>query len=345
MKEFKLKLSFAQVQGVVRGTLIDPAPGQLFKVSEPAEADEQTIIFLEQEKLLDAAQKSHAGLIITTEEYRLKLSGRPLLIVEHPYFSLMVLVTYWLVQEGANRVYQIHPSAIIAEDVRYEGEVSIGANAVIEGGCVLGKGVIIESGCHLGANVSLGSGTKLMPGVNIHADCQLGKNCLIHSGVVIGADGFGFMLMGEKQQKIPQVGNVIIGDDVEIGANSCIDRATLGSTVVGNGTKIDNMVQIGHNCVIGKHCILCAQVGLAGSTVVGDYVYLAGQVGAAGHLKIGDRAMIGAQSGVAGDIPEDGRYLGSPAIDGGIQKRVMAIQKNLPDMYRAYLRDKKNHPS
>ncbi|MBP7310262.1 MAG: UDP-3-O-(3-hydroxymyristoyl)glucosamine N-acyltransferase [Candidatus Cloacimonetes bacterium] len=341
MKEFKLKLGYPQIQGITRGTLINQGAGQLYKVSEPREADEHTIIFLEQDKLLEQVQGSAAGLIITTEAYRQALGNRPLLIVDNPYFSLMVLIHYWLMQEDANRLYQIHPSAIIAADVRYEGEVFIGAHVVIESGCVLGNKAVIEAGCHLGANVVIGSGTKLMPGVNIYSDCSLGKNCLIHSGAVIGADGFGFMLMGEKQQKIPQVGNVSIGDDVEIGANSCVDRATLGSTIIGTGTKIDNFVQIGHNCIIGKHCILCAHVGLAGSTVTGDYVYLAGQVGAAGHLKIGHRAMIGAQSGITGDIPDDARYLGSPALEGGLQKRIMAIQKNLPDMFKAYLKAKK----
>lgn len=341
MKEFKLKLSYPQIQGITCGTLVNQGAGQLYKVSEPSEADATTIVFLEQDKLLEQVQSSAAGLVITTEAYRQALDGRPLLIVENPYFSLMVLINYWLAQEDANRLYQIHPSAIIAADVHYEGEVSIGAHVVIESGCVLGNKAIIEAGCHLGANVIIGNGTRLMPGVTIYNSCRLGKNCLIHSGVVIGADGFGFMLMSEKQQKIPQVGNVCIGDDVEIGANSCVDRATLGSTIIGDGTKIDNMVQIGHNCLIGKHCILCAQVGLAGSTVLGDYVYLAGQVGAAGHLKIGNRAMVGAQSGIVGNIPDDARYFGYPAIDSGIQKRIMAIQKSLPEMYKAYLKTKK----
>ncbi len=181
----------------------------------------------------------------------------------------------------------------------------------------------------------------LYPRVSIYEDSVIGKNCIIHSGVVIGADGFGFVQMNGIQQKIPQVGNVIIGDGVEIGANSCIDRATLGSTKIGNGTKIDDLVMIGHNCSIGEHSILCSQVGLAGSTRVGDYVYLAGQVGVAGHLTIGSRAMIGAQSGVVNNVPEDARYFGSPAIDAKLTMRIVATQKHLPDMYRAFMKAKK----
>jgi UDP-3-O-[3-hydroxymyristoyl] glucosamine N-acyltransferase len=164
----------------------------------------------------------------------------------------------------------------------------------------------------------------------------IGRKCIIHSGVVIGADGFGFLLMDGIQVKIPQVGNVVIHDDVEIGANSCIDRATLGSTVIGKGTKIDNLVQIGHNCVVGEHSILCAQVGLAGSTIVGDYVYLAGQVGAAGHITIGSRAMVGAQSGIAASIPAGAKYFGTPAIDANTMKRSIVAQKHLPEMYRSW---------
>ncbi|MDZ4122092.1 MAG: UDP-3-O-(3-hydroxymyristoyl)glucosamine N-acyltransferase [Candidatus Cloacimonadaceae bacterium] len=158
----------------------------------------------------------------------------------------------------------------------------------------------------------------------------------MHSGVVIGSDGFGYILMQGRQQKIPQIGNVVIHNDVEIGAGTTIDRATFGSTVIGEGTKIDNMVQIGHNCTIGKHSIICAQVGLAGSTNVGDYVYLAGQVGVAGHLTIHDRAMVGAQSGVANDIEAGAKYFGYPARNADLTKRIMAVERYLPDMYRAY---------
>lgn len=311
------------------------------KVSEPAEADSQTIIFLEQERLLDAVRESQAGLIITTGEFAAQLDGKTLLVVDKPYFSLMLIISYWQHLENKDRSFSIHASAVVANDIRYEGEVSIGANVVIGSGCVLGKGVIIGEGCSIAENVMIGTGTILYPRVTVYEDCVIGKNCILHSGAVIGADGFGFLLMNGVQQKIPQVGNVVLGDGVEIGANTCIDRATLGSTRIGNGTKIDNLVQVGHNCIIGEHSILCSQVGLAGSTTVGDYVYLAGQVGVAGHLSIGNKAMIGAQSGVTSDIPEGGRYFGSPALEANLTKRIMATQKHLPDIYRAYLKARK----
>ncbi len=340
MKLFINTLDAQQLPSICGGNLQgDGRP--LNKVSEPSEADADTIVFLEQEKQLDSVQQSKAGLIITTADYAPKLQGRSLLVVDKPYFALMVLITYWLRLDNKNRAYNIHPSAVIADDIRYEGEVAIGPNVVIGSGCTLGKGAIISEGCSIGQNVAIGAGTKLLPSVTVYEDCFIGKNCILHSGVVIGADGFGFMLMNGEQQKIPQVGNVVIGDGVEIGANSCIDRATLGSTKIGNGTKIDNLVQVGHNCVIGEHSILCSQVGLAGSTIVGDYVYLAGQVGVAGHLTIGSYAMVGAQSGVVHDIPEKGRYFGTPAMEANLTKRIIAIQKHIPEMYRAFTKAKK----
>jgi len=344
MKHFNTSINSEILTQICQGELKGKIQADLCKVGELQEADDKTIIFLEQEKLLEKVKASSAGLIITTAKFVSELPERVLLIVEKPYFSLMRLITWWLEQDNKDFVYTIQPTAIVAEDVRYEGEVAIGANVVIGSGCILGKGVIISEGCSLGKNVSVGSGTRIYPNVCIYDDCVIGRNCILHSGVVVGADGFGFMLIEGIQQKIPQVGNVIIGDGVEIGANSCIDRATLGSTIIGRGTKIDNLVQVGHNCIIGEHSILCAQVGLAGSTVIGDYVYLAGQVGIADHLQIGNRAMVGAQSGVSCNIPDDGKYFGYPALEANLTKRIMAVQKNLPEMYHFYLKAKKNDP-
>ena len=343
MKRFNTSIKAAQTQAIVGGNLIGNPELELCKVGEAHEADSQTVIFMEQEKLLQSVLASSAGLIFTTEEYAPQLPGKNILIVGKPYFALMTLIAYWQKLESKNHSFSIHPRAVVAGDIRYEGEVSIAPHVVIAKGCTLGKGVIIGEGCSIGENVVIGSGTMLYPNVTIYEDSSIGKHCILHSGCVIGADGFGFMLLEGIQQKIPQVGNVIIGDYVEIGANSCIDRATLGSTKIGKGTKIDNFVQIGHNCVIGEHSILCAHVGLAGSTIVGDYVYLAGQVGVKGHITIGNRAMVGAQSGVAGDVPEDALYLGTPAMDAREMKRIMVSQKHLPEMSHAFQKAKRNN--
>lgn len=345
MKVFSQSLDHEAILKIIPALWQGDKNIELNKVCEPQEADDKSIIFCEQERLLDAVQASAAGLIITNSTFQERLKGRPLLIVEKPYFSFMVLVDHWLKLESKDEEYRIHPTAVIDPSVRFEGDVSIGAYTSIGANTFLGNGVRIAEGCSVGENVNIASGTRLHPRVTIYESSKIGKNCIFHSGVVIGADGFGYQVYQGRQQKIPQVGNVVIGDEVEIGPNSTIDRATLGSTVIGNGTKIDNLVQVGHNCVIGQHSILCAQVGLAGSTTVGDFVYLAGQVGAAGHITIGSGAMVGAQSGIAADVPEKARYFGTPATDAMQAKRVIVAQKHLPEMLRAYqktLKDKNN---
>lgn len=337
MKKFSPALSPERICQIT-GAAYRGDPGiSLDKVGEPAEAGAGSLVFFEQEKLFDTVSKSSADAVICTAEAAERLAGRNLFISPRPYFALMSLVGWWLKQApppslGADPRAKIDPSAKLGEGV------SVGAFSTLGKNVSLGDRTQIGENCQIGDNVTLGANCRLHPNVVIYEDCVLGDGVTVHSGVVIGADGFGFLLLDGKQQKIPQIGNVVIGNDVEIGANTTIDRATLGSTVIGEGTKIDNLVQIGHNCRIGRHSILCAQVGLAGSTIVGDYVYLAGQVGVAGHLTIGDRAMIGAQSGVSNDIPADSRYFGYPAMDANLMKRIAASQKHLPDMYRHYLK-------
>nr|MDK2850340.1 UDP-3-O-[3-hydroxymyristoyl] glucosamine N-acyltransferase [Candidatus Cloacimonadota bacterium] len=336
MKVFKQKLSSAEISAIIGGEKQEPSDILLNNVSEAQEANESSIIFCEQERLLEEVQASRAGLIITNQTFAKRLANRPIIIVDKPYFSFMSLVSYWLKLDADEQEYTIDPSAKIHPSVSFAGKVSIGANVIIKANCQIGDNVVIGENCYIDKEVSIGANSRLYPNVTIYERVHIGKECIIHSGVVIGADGFGFVLMDNRQQKIPQVGTVEIHDYVEIGANSTIDRATLGATVIGEGCKLDNLVQIGHNCVIGKHSILCAQVGLAGSTIVGDYVYLAGQVGAAGHITIGSRAMVGAQSGIAASLPEGGKYFGTPAIDANQMKRQIIAQKSLPDMYRIY---------
>ena len=339
MKKLSPSLGTAQLNMLPQASYQGDPELRIDSVSTPEDAGPGSVVFLEQEKLLETTQASQASLIITTAEFALKLEGRNLLITPKPYITMMTLLSYWL-SMAPKKPAGIHPSAVIdpsatvSETTRIDAGVRIGANARIGSNCR------IDANCVIADNVVIGDGCILYPNVVIYEDCMIGREVIIHSGAVIGADGFGFALLEGVQRKIPQIGNVILGDYVEIGANSCIDRATLGSTVIGDGTKLDNLVQIGHNCVIGRQCILCAAVGLAGSTVVGDYVYLAGQVGAAGHLTIGDRAMVGAQAGITNHIPADSKYFGSPATEANQMKRIMAAQKHLPDIYRFYLKNK-----
>jgi UDP-3-O-[3-hydroxymyristoyl] glucosamine N-acyltransferase len=186
----------------------------------------------------------------------------------------------------------------------------------------------------MGAQCVLGEDVNLFPNVVLYPRTEIGNRVRLHSGVVIGADGFGYVFDSGSHRKVPQIGNVIIKDDVEIGANTTIDRGALGPTVVGKGTKIDNLVQVGHNCVLGEHCLLVAQVGIAGSSRLGNYVILGGQAGIVGHLKIGNRVSVAGQSGVMNNIPDGEKWLGSPAQpDRLVKRQILAIQR-LPDLLK-----------
>ena len=223
----------------------------------------------------------------------------------------------------------VHPTAVVAPGVRLGEGVSIQPYAVIEEGASVGPGTIIGAHSYIGHEAQIGGGCHIHPRVTIGYRCKIGSRVILHSGAVVGGDGFGFELHEGRQVKISQTGIVQLDDDVEIGANSSVDRARFGRTWIGEGTKIDNLVQIGHNVVIGKHCILCGLVGVAGSTRIGDYVTLAGQVGTVGHLEIGDRVVVGAQSGVSKSLKSGQLFMGSPAVPAREWKEQVAQIHNL----------------
>ena len=207
----------------------------------------------------------------------------------------------------------VHPSAVVAADTDIGADVSIQPHAVIEPGAKIGARTVIGAGSYVGHEARIGADCQLAARVTVGARCVVGDRVILHSGVVLGSDGFGFEFAGGSHVKIPQTGIVQIDDDVEIGANTTVDRARFGRTWIGAGTKIDNLVQIAHNVVIGKHCILCAQVGVSGSTRLGNYVVLGGQVGTVGHIEIGDAAQVAAQSGVSKNVPQKQVVFGTPA--------------------------------
>ena len=212
----------------------------------------------------------------------------------------------------------------ISESVVVPEDAYIGAFAYIGKNVQLGKGVQIYPNTYIGDNVVIGDNTILYAGVKVYAHSVIGANCILHAGVVVGSDGFGFEPDAQGvNQKIPQIGNVIIEDDVEIGANTTIDRAMMGSTIIRRNVKIDNLVQVAHNVEVGESTFLCAQVGIAGSSKIGKHCVLAGQVGVAGHIEITDNCVFGAQTGVPGNIRKPGRYMGYPAIDAGLWRRAV----------------------
>lgn len=228
----------------------------------------------------------------------------------------------------------IHPTAVIAPTARVAASAHIGPHCVLEEGVEIGERCVLAGGNHLGERTRLGDDVHLFPNVTLYAGTQVGHRVRIHAGSVIGADGFGYVFHEGQHLKIPQVGNVVIEDDVEIGACTTIDRAALGSTVIGRGTKIDNLVQIAHNVVTGAHCIIVGQAGIAGSTKLGSHVTVAAQVGVAGHLRIGDRAVVMARAGVMTDIPAGEAWVGEPAApDRQYKRQVIAVQQ-LPELLK-----------
>lgn len=312
-------------------------------LADPKEATVNSLIFIDNDNFLPLVKNAEAGLIIAGMKFKdeLKEHHSNLIFVENSYQSVLILMHYWLETEKAEFVSQVHPTAVIGNNVSLPEKIKIGPYVVIGDDVCIGSYSDIGAFCSIGNNTIMGQHCHLFPNVTVYEDTQIGNNVIIHSGCVIGADGFGYIPLAGIQQKIPQIGYVIIHDNVEIGANSSIDRGTIGTTIIGEGTKIDNLVQIGHNCVIGKHSILCAHVGLAGSSTIGDYVYLAGQVGLAGHLTIGDGVMVGAQSGVVSDIEAGRKFFGSPAREAMLAKRIMAVENSLPEMYKFYQKLKK----
>lgn len=227
----------------------------------------------------------------------------------------------------------MHATAVIGEGVKFEvAKVRIGPRAVIEDGVEIADGAEIGAGCFIGRNVRIGADAKLFANVTVHTDCTIGKRVILHSGVVIGADGFGYEFDKGRHRKVRQAGIVQIDNDVEIGAGTMVDRARFGRTWIGEGTKIDNLVQIGHNVVIGKHCIIVAATAIAGSAQIGDYVVIAAQCGIAGHVKIGSQATLAARCGVTKDLPGGATYMGYPAIPANEEKRRLAGINRLPGL-------------
>jgi UDP-3-O-[3-hydroxymyristoyl] glucosamine N-acyltransferase len=257
----------------------------------------------------------------------------PLVLVANPYLAFQKVVRIFR-PDRDRPAPGVHPTAVVAGDAALGREVSVGPWCVVESGARLGDRVVLMAGCYVGPRAVIGDDTSLHPHVVVREDCAVGARCLLHPGVVIGSDGFGFAFDSGRYHKVPQVGNVIVGDDVEIGANTTVDRATTHSTRIGDGTKIDNLVQVGHNVVIGRHCIVVAQVGISGSTELEDHVTLGGQAGLVGHIRIGKGAMVGAQTGVTKSVAAETAVSGTPAVPHGVWKRLQALVQRLPQMFQ-----------
>jgi UDP-3-O-[3-hydroxymyristoyl] glucosamine N-acyltransferase len=294
------------------------------------EATPSDVSFLASPKYQAAVKATRAGALIVARDVAVDFD-RALIRVDNPSEAFAELVRQ-VAPPPVTFPPGVHPTAVVASTVRLGKDVSIQPHAVIEDRAVIGDRTVIGAGNYVGHESRIGADCRFYANVSLRERTIVGDRVILHSGVVLGADGFGYEAVDGVHKKIPQVGNVEIGDDVEIGANSAIDRGRFGRTRIGKGTKIDNLVQIGHNCVVGEHCIICGLVGIAGSTIIGNHVTLAGQVGIAGHLTIGDKSIIMAQAGVTKDVPAGSIMLGAPAVPHREFKRMNAAMQRLPEI-------------
>lgn len=299
-------------------------------VSGIKEAQAGDITFVANPKYFPLIEKTGASAIIAPRE--IKDAPKPIVRCDNPSLAFAKIISLTVPGE-LKHPRGIHPTAVIGKDVSLGEDVSLGPYAVIEDNAAIGDNTVIYSGCFIGHHTKIGRDSLIYANVSIRERVIIGDRVIIHSGTVVGCDGFGFASVEGLHQKIPQVGIVEIGDDVEIGANVTIDRARFDKTVIGSGTKIDNLVQIAHNVAIGKNSIIVAQVGISGSTTVGNNVILAGQVGLVGHINVGDNAVVMAQSGVSKSIPAGTMAWGYPAKPANVAKRVNACVQNLPKLF------------
>jgi UDP-3-O-[3-hydroxymyristoyl] glucosamine N-acyltransferase len=317
-----------QLNGQVIGDGSVPISG--LAPAESARAGELT--FAENAKYFAAAEGSQAAAILVSEPF--VSAGKVLIRVPNARIALARALPIFFPPEEHPR--GIHPSAIISPSAQIDPLAHIGPHCRIGPRVRLGARSVLMGGNDLRADCQLGDDVCLFPNVVLYRKTQLGHRVTIHAGSVIGSDGFGYVFDEGRQRKVLQLGQVIIQDDVEIGANAAIDRGTLGPTIIGEGTKIDNLVHIAHNVTIGKHCLIMGQVGFAGSTIIGDYTLIASQSGIADHLKIGKQVVIGAKSGVMRDLPDGSRVLGIPAVPDRQAKRQIIAAQQLPDLVKRF---------
>ncbi len=335
-----MEFSAQQIAILLGGKIIGDGNRTVSDVAPIEQVSEGKLSFLCEEKYVNLLPQAAAGVVLVTAsllcsadgEQVVPETGTTLILVENARGAMAELLK--VVAKAMNPARQgVEQPAYISEGVVVPEDAYVGAFAYIGKNVQLGHGVQIYPQVYIDDNVRIGDNTILYSGARVYYNCVIGSHCVLHSGVVIGADGFGFEPDAQGvNQKVPQIGNVIIENDVEIGANSCVDRAMMGSTIVKKNVKADNLVQIAHNVQVGESTFLCAQVGIAGSTKVGHHCVLAGQVGVAGHIEVADQVICGAQTGVAGSIRKAGIYQGSPAIDAMQWRKASVVFKSLPEL-------------
>ena len=325
-----MEITLKEISRVIGGKITGDETLKISNVSRIEEAKENDLTFLYHASYEKFFPDTNASAILVKPDFKKTRDDITYIEIDKPDDAFAEIIIKFFSSEilldGIDETAFIHKDAVIGKNV------ALGRNVVISAGCKIGNNVKMFHNTVLLGNVSVGNDSILYQNVSIREDCKLGNGVIMHAGSVIGSDGFGFSPDAEgKYRKVPQIGNVIIDDDVEVGANTCIDRAALGSTIIGRGTKIDNLVQIGHNCVIGEDTVISAQSGIAGSSKVGDNCMLAGQVGIASHLTIGNKVVLLAQSGVTKSLPKAGYYFGYPAKELKTSYKLEAHLRYLPE--------------
>ncbi|MBN1597255.1 MAG: UDP-3-O-(3-hydroxymyristoyl)glucosamine N-acyltransferase [Bacteroidales bacterium] len=327
--EFTAKI----ISDFLKGTIEGNPEEKVTDISRIEEGKKGTLAFLANPKYNKYLYTTEASIVLVNNDLKLEGEVKATLIrvsdAYQAFASLLNLYTSSLPKKRG-----VEPQAFINDNATIGEDCYIGAFAYLGGNVKIGKSTLIYPHVYLGDNVTVGDNTILYPGVKVYKECKIGNNCIIHGGTIIGSDGFGFATEKGKFQKIPQIGNVIIEDDVEIGSNVSIDRATIGSTIIRKGAKLDNLIQVAHNVEIGKNTGIASQAGISGSTKIGEQCIIAGQVGFVGHINIANKTTIAAQSGVVGDVKNEGEIiLGSPAIDIRDARKSIAVYRKLPEIY------------
>lgn len=327
-----MEFSAKQIAEYIHGTIIGDENATVHTFAKIEEGIAGALSFLSNPKYTHYIYNTQSSIVLVNKDFEPEHEIKATLIkVDNAYESLAKLMM--LYEASLPKKQGIDPLASVATNAKIGNNVYIGAFACIEEGAEIGDNTYIHPHVTVGCNAKVGANTILYPNVTIYHDCRVGNNCILHAGSVIGADGFGFAPTENGYEKIPQIGIAILEDDVEIGANTCVDRATMGATIIRKGVKLDNLIQIAHNVEVGSHTVMASQVGIAGSTKIGERCTFAGQVGVAGHITIGDHVTVGAQSGIPGNTKSRTTLMGYPAIDPKQFARSAVIYKKLPDMY------------
>ncbi len=326
-----MKFTAQQIASFINGEVIGNKDAEVYTFAKIEEGTAGALSFLANPKYTEYIYTTNSSVVLVNKDFEANGEIKATLIkVDNAYESLAKLMTMYEAskpkKQGISSLASISPTAKVGENCY------IAPFAVIGDGCEIGDGCYIHDGVSVGDGAKVGSNCILYAHVTVYHDCRIGNNCILHSGCVIGADGFGFAPTANGYDKIPQTGIVVIEDNVEIGANTCIDRATMGSTVVHSGVKLDNLIQIAHNDEIGSHTVMASQAGIAGSAKIGEWCMIGGQAGVSGHCKMGDRTIVGAQCGIIGSRKGGETLLGSPAMDAKEFIRVSAYLKKLPDL-------------